>query len=356
MNTESPPAHQLRGKELQNGWKVLRRVVLPDGISGGWNSVSYIVRSDAGQEAFLKAFDYHSQLLSLSPPEKTHEITEKYLYERDILRFCDKEGLNHIVRIIDDGQIYLENNNTSSLVQYLIFEKADTDIRSLVGHAEKSKLAWTLRMMHQTIVATQQLHSKNIAHQDIKPHNLLYFNNMMVKLGDLGSATRRGNPSPNDHWTVAGDRHYSPPELLYGDVPSSWNMRRFGCDFYMLGSLLCFMCSGSTMNAIMSEKLHENFWPRNWTGSYNDVFFFVQNSFLQCINELKMVIHPAIASEVTSVIAQLCNPRPEKRGLPTNQGFNQYSLPRFVSILNRLYKTYELSPWRNEPISNGDLQ
>ena len=205
MDSYQTPAHQLAGKELDRGWKVIERIKPPERFSGGWNSVSYLVQSTAGEQAFLKAFDYRSHLTTSEPAEETYKVTKAYLYERDMLLQCQGKGLNHIVRILDHGKKRLDDNDPFSLVQYLILEKADTDIRPFVGHKEKSKLAWTLKMMHQATVATQQLHSKNIAHQDIKPGNLLVFNRAMVKLGDLGSSTQLGNPSPYDDWPIAGD-------------------------------------------------------------------------------------------------------------------------------------------------------
>lgn len=358
MNPLHTPAHQLTGQELANGWKVTGRANPPDGLSKGKNSVCYFVLSDKGDKAFLKAFDYHSHLIKTDAADSIYEVTREYRYERNLLQLCLNEELSHIARIIDHGGVHLEENNPLSLVQYLILEQADNDIRSFVGHQEESKLSWTLNMMHQVTVAAQQLHSINIAHQDIKPANVLVFKSIMAKLGDLGRSTQFNNPSPYDHLFVAGDRGYSPPELLYhkhGELPYDWKTRRLGCDFYMLGNLIHFMSAGTTVNAMLFEKLDRKLWPNRWTSSYDEVFPFVQACFMQCIGELKMTIHPAIASDIASVVKQLCNPRPEERGLPMNQGFSQFSLRRFVSKLNLLHKRNELAPWSNDPISQEVL-
>ena len=342
MSSPQTPAHRLIGQELRNGWKVTGRANPPDGLSKGRNSVCYFVLSDRGEKAFLKAFDYHTHLMvPEDAADSLYEATREYRYERKLLQLCDKEELSHIARIIDHGGFRLEKNDPFSLVQYLIIERADNDIRSFVGHQKESKLSWTLNMMHQVTVAAQQLHSINIAHQDIKPANVLIFDNVMAKLGDLGRSTQLDNPSPYDHYIVAGDKRYSPPELLYhkyGELPYDWNTRRLGCDFYMLGNLIHFMSAGTTVNAMLFEKLDRNFWPDRWASSYDGVFPFVQACFLDCIGELKMTTHPAIASEIANVVKQLCNPRPEERGLPMNQGFSQFSLRRFVSKLNLLHK------------------
>jgi len=180
-----------------------------------------------------------------------------------------------------------------------------------------------------------------------------------VKLGDLGSSTQYKNPSQSDHYIMAGDPEYSPPELRYhkhGDLPYGWTMRRIGCDFYMLGSVIHYLSTGTTLNPMLFEKLDQNLWPDQWAGSYEEVFPFVQASFLQCIVELRRTVHPAISSDIASVVMQLCNPRPEERGLPMNHGYNQFSLRRFVSKFNLLCRRNELEPWNNEPISQEVLQ
>lgn len=53
------------------------------------------------------------------------------------------------------------------------------------------------------------LHGLDIAHQDLKPSNVL---------------------------PIAGDPTYAPPELLYNYVPADWNVRRYACDVYLLGA------------------------------------------------------------------------------------------------------------------------
>ena len=352
MRSPNSPAYQLVGQELPKGWRVTERAIVPAGFSEGQNSVGYFVRSQNDEEAFLKAFDYYDALLRTNADD-LYEISRSYRYERDLLLLCNSVGLNHVVRIIEHDGILLVEGDPASLVQYLIFERAQDDIRSFAGHRD-NRISWTLNMIHQITVATQQLHSIGVAHQDIKPGNTLIFNNEIAKLGDLGRSTQHGNPAPYDHLVIAGDPDYAPPELLYckGDeLPRGWDTRRLGCDFYMLGSVIHYMCAGVSMTHRLHEKLAPQLWPIYWTGTYNEVFPFVQNSFSQCIDELEETTHDAVASDIANLVKQLCNPRPEERGLPLNQGFNQFSMRKFVSNFNLIYKRNQLAAWRNAPIS-----
>src|SRR3546814_9276820 len=91
-------------------------------------------------------------------------------------------------------------------------------------------------------VATSQLHSAFIAHNDIKPANALIFDKKIQKMADLGRATSEDFPAPHDVLNCAGDLRFAPPEQLY---PSSHNhpelnriQKRMVGDLYNLGSLL----------------------------------------------------------------------------------------------------------------------
>jgi serine/threonine protein kinase len=55
-----------------------------------------------------------------------------------------------------------------------------------------------------------ELHSQRIAHQDLKPSNVLVFSQREAKNADLGRATLRGQVGPFDEFPVAGDLSYAP--------------------------------------------------------------------------------------------------------------------------------------------------
>ena len=63
------------------------------------------------------------------------------------------------------------------------------------------------RTLHHIAVGLQQLHGEGIAHQDLKPSNVLFFETFGAKLADLGCADTLKNPasSPHGHWGITGD-------------------------------------------------------------------------------------------------------------------------------------------------------
>ena len=354
MRTIDPtaPARNLLGKELLGGWKVIEPVNRPPSATGGHFSCSYIVRSKDGEKAFLKAMDYTMALQSSNPAIKLQAMTEAYNYERKLLNECRQKRLSRIVNLLGDGAIPAQVGDPASVVQYLIFELANGDVRAI--DIEKTiDIAFALRAMHNVAAALQQLHFSHIAHQDVKPSNVLIFDSGSFKLGDLGRSVARQDKSPHDELNIAGETIYAPPELLYEAVSRDWEKRRLGCDMYLFGSLGVFFFTGASMTHLLFAKLSEEFHYKNWRGnSYDEVLPHLQNAFLKVIRGIKSEIPPEF-SEISEAIQQLCNPDPERRGHPRSivSGGNQYSLERYVSIFGNLAKRAELSLQGKIPIS-----
>ncbi len=255
--TQATPAQQLAGKELPGGWKVEELISQTVDQTGGHFSTSYTVRR-GNNKAFLKAMDYAKAFESLDPATFLEPMTAAYNFERDVLKKC--KSLSRIVTVLDDGQIKIQENDPYSIVQYLIFELAEEgDVRSYMKFGKAFDEAWSLRIIHSAAVALRQLHSVEIAHQDLKPSNMVIFKGGYSKLVDLGRASDRNNTSPHDDLTLAGDRTYAPPELLYDHIDPDWNTRRLGCDMYLLGSLVVFFYFGGvSMTHLLLNRLHRD--------------------------------------------------------------------------------------------------
>ena len=138
---------------------------------------------------------------------------------------------------------------------YLIFQRAEGDIRDKLDKwkefEKKFDLAWALRSLHHIAIGLQELHGMRIAHQDIKPSNVLVFKLEESKLTDLGSASQVGKPSKSDRMPVAGDVSYAIPEQWYGWSQSLDFENRYLVDLYRLGSLIFFFFADlSAMDAV----------------------------------------------------------------------------------------------------------
>ena len=280
------------------------------------------------------------------------QMTAAYNFERDVLAKCSAKGLSRIVKVLDFGTIQPHSADPSSVVQYLILELADHDIRSFVEWGQVFQTAWTLRIMHNVTVALRQLHSIKIAHQDLKPSNVLIFNRNSSKLTDLGRAFDRHAKSPFDSIPFAGDLTYAPPEVLYGCIPHEWKTRRLGGDIYLLGSLFAFFCANVSMTHLLSSRLDQKYHWNKWTGKYDEVLPYIQFVFAQIIREFRGNIHPKFSNDIAEMVRHLCNPDPTLRGHPKNinANSNKYSLERYVSLLDLLARKAEWSLNHKDPI------
>ena len=341
------PAQLLVGKQLEGGWYVEQVVDRPVGATGGHFSTSYIVRSPDGQKAFLKAMDYRQALGAPDPASALQSMTAAYNFEREMLARCRENRLTRIVRILDDGTVPPEDGDPSSVVQYLILELADGDIRSVASFGAAADHAWILRTIHHATAALRQLHGAAIAHQDIKPSNILVFPNDHSKLADLGRSSHRPTTAPHDHLDCAGDSTYAPPELLYGHLHSDWRTRRIATDLYLLGSMIVYLFTGISMTHLLLHRVgNEHHYTSGVT--YSEVLPYLQRAYAQILRELPDIVPSSVASEIIASVAQLCSLDPLARGHPKNAQFggNTYSLERYISLFDRLAAAAEWSSRR----------
>ena len=141
------PAQRLQGVTLDNGWTVDARISRNPSATGANFSVPYVV-SRNGCTAFLKAMDYTAALRQDDPAVALQSMTDAYVFERDLLNRCRQGRLSRVVQMLDYGT-YRAGSQPADVVQYIIFEMADGDIRAMITSSDRFNLAWTLRAMHQ---------------------------------------------------------------------------------------------------------------------------------------------------------------------------------------------------------------
>jgi serine/threonine protein kinase len=75
------------------------------------------------------------------------------------------------------GQGTLDQNDTGmgNPATYLPFELATGDLREQVDLSRRFDLAYRLRVLHNSAKGLSQLHNSHIAHQDLKPSNVVTF-------------------------------------------------------------------------------------------------------------------------------------------------------------------------------------
>jgi serine/threonine protein kinase len=248
--------------------------------------------------------------------------------------------MDRVVKAIGNGVCEVDPLNPFTHVPYLIFELADVDFRShLDDPSISSSVAWKLRSLHHVATGLKQLHGAGIAHQDLKPSNVLIFhvNNTLTvsKVADLGRASRIGHPSPHDDMLWAGDPNYAPPEVQYSYYEPEWWKRRIAADLYTLGGLLSFMFIHSTSIATLFNALPLEFWSPNWGGSFEEVLPYLVNAFHTTVEDFKSALPEELRADLVPVFQLLCHPDPSKRVF-RDVAMNRNALEKYLSKFDLL--------------------
>ena len=337
-------AHSLVGRTLANGWTVEELRSRPPGATGGHFSVQYVVRHVSGQQAFLKVLDYSAALQKEDFLVAVRDMTAEYVFERDLHRRCTDAGLTRIATILDAGKIESPEAVLGRL-DYLVFEWVNRDLRSAVPSTGSVDAALAMRLAHQVTAALNQLHGARIAHQDIKPSNILVPGGGTAKVTDLGRAFdgTRVLSAPHDDCAVPGDRGYAPPEQLYNAGARERSQDRFTADLYLLGNVIMFLCAGVSLNGILFQRLDRRFHPARWNDGYASVEPYLQNTFHGIVSDLRKRLHPTMATDLTAIVQQLCALNPDRRGHPkTLQHRSGPALERYVTKFDLLARRAQM--------------
>ena len=338
--SDVPWAHRLENLTLEDGWKVGKRISLPDDHTGGAQSVGFEVsRGDA--QGFLKALDLYpaSKLPAPVRLKATRDLIDAFLIECALYETCGAKKMDRVVSALAAGAIDVSDEAIVGTVHYVIFERANATARELFHLSDAYSFAAKLRVLHNATTGMRQLHASAIAHQDVKLSNLLTFGDT-TKVGDLGSAIRRDQSHPREAEFLAGDPTYAPFEAHYRHAQQDWNRRRLGCDLYLLGSTIAYLLTGTLITQATNARLRDDYRWKRWEGSYEEVLPFLQNAFGGILVEFVEPYIPAGFEQVTLAVKQLCEPDPLLRGWVLGRGerqdHEQYGLQRLESRLNWL--------------------
>lgn len=334
---ELSPAARLAGTNLDSGWHLQSRLERLDGQTGSAFSVGYLAVNGNGEIAFLKALDFSRALEEEDLFAALEKAIDEYRFEETLLSLCADRRMSKVVRTLDSGFIKVDNSSLGR-VPYILFEPAEGDLRKAIVSYHEISLAWAVSLLHETAVGLQQLHFAQIAHQDLKPSNILTFSGAKAfKISDLGCASRKGYLSPRDSQRVAGGWSVTAPELQYGELNEDWLIRRVACDLYSLGSLAVFLFSGASMNAVVRRFIPDGKDPMSWRGTYREVFPFVRNAYDEAFASIIDCFGDGQGSAIFNIVRELCEPDPYLRGNPgCKSNIDKYAVQKYVSRLGNI--------------------
>ena len=307
-------AHLLEGRILDGGWLVGKKIEKSNKGSVGIYSCYYEV-SQGDRKGFLKAFDYsNAAKITDNFAAEIHNITATFNLEKEILEICRDNGCKNVIEILDTGATNIPEATEYPRVEYLILELAEGNINEALEDP-KISLEWKIRSLHQLAKGLSELHKLSIAHQDIKPANIVKLPSGLTKVSDLGSAAsvkKKETELPFiQRNRYAGTWSYAPPELLYG---------------YNLSDSLCWTD------------------PRN-IGKYEEYKAYLIQAFEIALQDVESQIeHDFIKENVIESIRYLCNPDPMLRGHKKNiaEIGSNYSLERFVTLFDLMARKLKI--------------
>lgn len=352
---------QLSGRKIPGNWTVKERIKLPEEYSGNVYSVGYRVVHEDGREAFLKGADLDIATDETADfTDRIFALTTAQKFERGILEYCRGNNMDRVVVALDYGDSLVVHEEIRQPIFYIIFELAKSDARSVNLQHRTQSFFWNLHILHNIAVAIRQLHQGKVAHNDVKPANVLVFEPELQKLGDLGSATSDGQLSPCHEKVCAGDPKYAAPEVLFCTTASvssalTFHSRR-ASDVYLLGSLACFFITGQMMTPAVLHYLREEHKPqlgdgRGWQGDLQGVLPYWREAFSKVLSDVKNELPQKPdgtlideSQELLNAVSELCEPDPDLRGHPKDRAHenSRYSVVRYISIFDRLRKSVSI--------------
>lgn len=140
--------------------------------------------------------------------------------------------LNHINIVKLHDVIYYNKR------QLLVFDYAQQDLKQYMISNQGAIPIRTIKIfMYQIIMGLVHCFTRKIQHRDIKPQNILIFDNYLVKLADFGLARPSGIPAKKYSDEVI-TLWYRPPDILLG----STNYTHV-CDMWGVGCILAELIS-----------------------------------------------------------------------------------------------------------------
>jgi serine/threonine protein kinase len=168
-----------------------------------------------------------------------HQLAEPDSYDEETLRNAESSLMveaSMLIRLKHPNIVQLMGivmaDDMLMHPKYLLMEPADLSLGRRLGQSKEIRLYGLWRLMVDLFSALAYMHAISAVHGDIKPDNVLLFNDdkggHIAKLGDLGETNRAG--------AHAGGRtpFYSAPEIL-GVLDATLEP---SCDVYSIGIVI----------------------------------------------------------------------------------------------------------------------
>lgn len=117
---------------------------------------------------------------------------------------------------------------------YIVMEYLEgSDLSSVIQEDEAIPLAEALDVVSQLCRALDFAHQREVIHRDVKPSNIRYLDDGLVKIMDFGIARMAGTPQITQSGVLMGTMHYMSPEQVQGQpLDGRTDVFSAGCILY----------------------------------------------------------------------------------------------------------------------------
>jgi len=333
-----PGAKELSGYTILERWKLLNLLHESPPESGSNFGVGYVALDEKEKvERFVKVVDYRAQLADISQLTAMLQLAK---FEVDMHKYCLR--MSKVVKMVDHGQLFFR---TPEGVEYsflvLILERGVGDIKGHVDFLPNQSPYWKLWVLRDIGLALTQIERGSLAHNDVKPSNVIRFasdgTKHNIKLGDVGRVVTRTGTGPYDGHEWAGDYRYRPIENLYGWSEPDFQDRHTAADAYMLGTLMCFLFVGVSLTERVVNSLPGQYRPGVYKGGYQQLLDMVRHAWNKVVLEqIRPSFPQEMRDELTDILVGLTDPDPKTRGDAAARRQGTVGLDRVYTKLERL--------------------
>ena len=231
-NNNSPTHHNTEYNNISN-YKIIKQ------IGRGTFGHIYMVESEKKEFFALK------KLIACS-------LQEMQILEHEYQILFELNSSEEKIDLVTIFKIETKQLDPTTFVMYVLMELSNTDWEKEILNRQKTFNFYTenqlLSIMSSLIRTFAFLQKKNISHRDIKPQNILVFNDNKYKLADFGEAKELiDNSKVTEKRTLRGTELYMSPILfnaLRSRKPIKYvNHNTYKSDVFSFG--LCLLFAGS---------------------------------------------------------------------------------------------------------------
>lgn len=273
----------------------------PD-IKGNKGANSYVFTLTASQDDSEYNSDRPQKVIKISRRSDNyngqkisrHQKNERFYREMFALLLCKKHKMNNIVKIETRGHIVCKNN----YFPFYIMDYASNDLKNFLENNDIDNNE-RINLCLQVAQGIKELREIGFYHRDIKPDNILIFENKW-KIGDLGLVTFR-DKDYDDKNEFIGPRGWISPEAMNKYLCNDKNIDNFDCkidhqsDIFQLGKLFWYILQGNAPIGCVEKK--------DYYGPDIEEIFSLLKSMLSHSKELR----PKLVDDVIEYLENIKN-------------------------------------------------